>query len=123
MLKINIKKDYIPIPFINDNGEEEFELRFYKTDENIQRIMDYNDELEERKKEEDEDEEPSLEEQKARDKKTIDATLGEGSFDKMYSLSDSLMNVREYYVEICIGLLKELGHEQTGKALEKYRRG
>lgn len=122
MLKINIKKDYIPIPFVDEGGKEKFELRFYKTDENIQRILDYNNELEETTKE-DENAEPTLEEQKARDKKIIDATLGEGSFDKMYDLSDSLMNVRDYYVEICIGLLKELGHEQTSKALEKYRRG
>ena len=125
MLKINIKKDYIPIPFINEKGEEEFELRFYKTDENIQRLMDYNDELDEIKKAEDgeEEEATSLAEQKERDQKTIDATLGEGSFEKMYSLSESLMNVRAYYMEICIGLLNELGYEEAGKTLEKYRRG
>lgn len=124
MLKINIKKDYIPIPFINEKGEEEFELRFYKTDENIQRLMDYNDELDEIKKEENgEEEASSLAEQKERDQKTIDATLGEGSFEKMYGLSESLMNVRAYYMEICIGLLNELGYEEAGKTLEKYRRG
>lgn len=125
MLKINIKKDYIPIPFINEKGEEEFELRFYKTDENIQRLMDYNDEVDEIKQAEDGEEEemPSLADQKERDQRTIDATLGEGSFEKMYGLSESLMNVRAYYMEICIGLLNELGYQEASKSLEKYRRG
>lgn len=122
MLKINIKQDYIPIPFLDEGGNEILELRFYKTDENVQRILDYAKELEEERKEE-QDAEPNLEREKERAKKAIDATLGEGAFDKMYEISNSLILVNDYYAEITIGLMEELGLGKAAESLDKYRSG
>lgn len=122
MLKINIKKDYVPIPFVDDDGKEIMELRFYKTDDNVQRILNYAQELEESRKE-DKSDEPNLVHEKERTRKAIDATLGDGSFEKMYAISESLILVNDYYAEIAIGLLDELGLGEAKESLDKYRRG
>lgn len=119
MIKININKAYIPIPFVNDENETVFELRFYKTDENLQRLLNYNDEM----KEIDKSDEGNLEIQRKQIQEIVDATLGEGSFDKIYALDKSVLNVANYYTQIVAGILTEMGYGEVAQTLDTYRGG
>lgn len=117
MIKININKAYIPIPFMDDNGETVFELRFYKTDENIEKIMNFDTDL----LADDEKKLENMEDQREFIKDIVDTTLGEGAFDKMYDLDGSLYNVVGYFEAIVEGIVKELGYGDVEEALEKYK--
>lgn len=117
MIKININKAYIPIPFVDENGEQVFELKFYKTDENIEKIMEFDSEV----LEQDEKNLTSMEDQRAFIEDIVDATLGEGSFKKMYELDGSLYNVVSYFEAIIDGIVKELGYGDVENTLEKYK--
>lgn len=119
MIKININKSYIPIPFINDEGEEEFQLKFYKTDENLQNIMDFSQKIAEADKEE----KSNMAEQKEYVKEMVDAMLEEGAFEQMYELDGSILNVMDYLVQIASAVFEEIAEDNSEETLNKYRKG
>lgn len=127
MAVIRIKKNYIPIPFVdevvNEEGELEekikFELRFSMTDESIERLYKQAEEIDELVQEVDE-----VSGQDNKDgaekvvRKAIDAILGKGSYEKLYEESQSLVITVEYYAEIIYLLIDELKKSKM-KDLEK----
>lgn len=119
MAVIRIKKNFIPIPFENENGEIEFELKFSMTDESIERLYSQAEEIDELvNKIEDASEQDDKESAKEVLQKAIDAILGNGSYDKLYSHSQSLIITVEYYAEIIYLLVDELKKSKM-KDLEK----
>lgn len=109
MAQIRIKKNYIPIPFVDENGEVKFELRFSMTDESIKRLYDEYDKLDDLIKGVEENaDENDLEAGKEILKHSMDGILGEGSFDKIYKDCQSIVIAVEYYVEIIMLLADEL---------------
>lgn len=119
MAVIRIKKNYIPVPFENEDGEIEFELRFSMTDESIERLYSQAEEID---KLVDEVEAASEEDDKESAKevlqKSVDAILGEGSYKILYEHSQSLIITVEYYAEIIYLLVDQLKKSKM-KELEK----
>ncbi len=121
MAVIRLKKNYIPIPFENENGEIELELRFSMTDESIERLYS---EAEKINKIINEVEEAAEQDEKENAKevleKSIDAIFEEGSYKKLYSLSQSLIITTEYYAEIIYLLVDELKKSKMKELVEEY---
>lgn len=119
MAVIRIKKNYIPIPFENEDGEIEFELRFSMTDESIERLYSQAEEIDKLVNEvEEASEQDNKDSAKEVLQKAIDAILGEGSYEKLYGHSQSLIITVEYYAEIIYLLVDELKKSKM-KDLEK----
>lgn len=119
MAVIRIKKNYIPIPFENEDGEIEFELRFSMTDESIERLYSQAEEIDKLVDDvEAASEEDDKESAKEVLKKSVDAILGEGSYKTLYEHSQSLIITVEYYAEIIYLLVDQLKKSKM-KELEK----
>lgn len=109
MAQIRIKKNYIPIPFVDENDEVKFELKFSMTDESIERLYQEYEKLEDLVNEvEKTADENDYEASKKILKHSMDAILGEGSFDKIYADCQSVIIAVEYYADIILLLTDEL---------------
>lgn len=119
MAVIRIKKNYIPIPFVDENDEVEFELKFSMTDESIDNLYKQAEEIEKLINDvetaADKDDKGQAKEVL---RKAINALLGEGSFDLLYNHSESLIITLEYFAEIIYLLVDELKKTKM-KELEK----
>ncbi|GEN30232.1 hypothetical protein HNQ35_000065 [Cerasibacillus quisquiliarum] len=113
-IKIQTQTHVIPIE-IGD-----VKLEFDMSDENIKRLFDSENEIMKKISEVDSND---FDAQKKAIKEIIDATLGDGSFDKLYNLSPSVFIVVEYFMQIAQGLKEEinkrLGNDNLSKA-QKY---
>lgn len=112
MAKIKLKKNYIGIPIVDENDRTVYEVKFLMTDENIQKIYEQSEDLEELiEVAENEDY------QSAKDfcEVAIDGLFGEGTFNELYQLSESLIITVEYFAEIVLIIRDELSKT---KALE-----
>lgn len=119
MKPIQLRKKTIDIKFNDENGNEALVLYFDKGDENIKRIMNFDDEFEEIKKEF-KGKEKDFDAQKDFLEKIYDTILQPGSFKKMQEFDSCFVNLLPYLLEIAIGIKEELEAEDL-KALEnKY---
>lgn len=104
-IKIQVKEDYIPIQL----GDEE--IRFHVSDEAILRIKkgaaDVQEELE--SIEESEDEETQLEQMKEILRRGFDFLFEEGTFEKVYSVTPSVVVCLEYFQQMTEAVVIELG--------------
>lgn len=114
-IKIQTKTPHIPIEI-----GDELELRFYVTDDNIEKLFNGYDEMLKKYKDVEID---NAEKGKMILKDAIDYILGDGSFDKLYGLSNSVLVTKQYFDEIVDGLSKEITkrYGDTNKEkVEKY---
>lgn len=113
-IKIQTQTPYIPI----EVGE--LKLKFDMTDDNIKCLYDSEKQFQEKLNSV---EDGDFEGQKKAIKTAVDFLLGDGAFDKLYSVTPSLVVVVEYFVQISIGLKEEIekrtGQTQQAK-VQKY---
>lgn len=116
---IRLKKNYIAIPFVDENDETKFELRFSMTDESIDNLYAQYDKLDTLIKEvEATAGENDYKAAKKVLKHAIDGTIGEGSFDKIYNDCQSVIITTEYYAEVILIIRDEL-QKSKARELEK----
>lgn len=119
MKPIQLRSNFIDAGFKDSDGNIAFTIRFDRTDENIERLMNFEKEFEENNKEFNE-ETATREEKKEYVKNVVDSLLEKGSFDKLYNFNPSLEIVMNYLFEIVVGIKEDLEAENL-KALEnKY---
>lgn len=118
MVKIQKQTTAIPVDF------GEFELRFYKSDENIQRLPDLQAEFEQVFKSFDKDGEKTFEDLEVIKNQlhtAFDGLFGEGSFDKVYQFADgSTLHTLIYLLQVLDGIMKEFNLEEETNAINKY---
>lgn len=112
-IKIQTKVPHIPIE-IGD-----LTLKFDVTDENIDKLFNGYDEMLENFKDIEVD---NIEKGRKILKGAIDYILGDGSFEKIYGLSESILITRQYFEEIVDGLSKELTERYGDKNREKIEK-
>lgn len=101
MINITSKKNFIPIPFIDEDGKEKFVLKFSMTDKSIDTLYKQADEVDELTKDvEDSAKENSREHTAFVLKKAMDAIFGKGAYNKVYAESGSVIITFEYYTEL-----------------------
>lgn len=119
MKAIQLRRNTLDIPFLDESGEAVLTLHFDRSDENIEKFRETFPKLEKKIAEaEKNDKEPSFEETRDFLKETTDSFLGDGSFDALYQLNPSLNIVSLYLYQIAIGIKEELEAEDL-KAVEK----
>lgn len=118
MVKIQKQVTSIPVDF------GEFELYFYKSDENIQRLTALQVEFEQVFKSFDKDGDKTFEDLeviKNQLKVAFDSLFGETSFDKVYQFSNgSTLHALIYFLQAMEGIMKEFNLEEETKAINKY---
>lgn len=112
-IKIQTKVPHIPIE-IGD-----LTLKFDVTDENIDKLFNGYDEMLKNFKDIEVD---NIEKGRKILKGAIDYILGDGSFEKIYGLSESILITRQYFEEIVDGLSKELTDRYGDKNREKIEK-
>ena len=112
-IKIQTKVPHIPIE-IGD-----LTLKFDVTDENIDKLFNGYDEMLKNFKDIEVD---NIEKGRKILKGAIDYILGDGSFEKIYGLSESILITRQYFEEIVDGLSKELTERYGDKNREKIEK-
>lgn len=104
-IKIQVKEDYIPIQL----GDEE--IRFYISDDAVLRLKkgaeDIQREIE--AMEQGESEEEVLEQMKYILRKGFDFLFEEGAFEKVYSVTPSVVVALEYFQQMVEAVLQEIG--------------
>lgn len=119
MKPIRIQKNYVKIPFEDEEGNIVAEFKFDKTDAGIKKIYENSEKLSAILDEEvtDENELDFLE-------SAIDGTFEVGTFKKLYELNPSKMIVAIYYFQMCLGVKEELEKDAiSDKQIEKYLLG
>lgn len=114
---IQFKKNYISIPIVDENEEVKHELKFYRTDENLERVYKKGEEIEELHKQVGEDDNDAG---KKVLKAAFDEVFGEGNFDAIYEFNPSTVIILEYFIMAIIIIHEELREFNDAKALEKY---
>lgn len=118
MVKIQKQVTAIPVDF------GEFELYFYKSDENMKRAADLQGEFEQVFKTFGKDEDKTfkdLEVIKNQLHTAFDGLFGEGSFDKVYQFADgSTLHTLIYFLQALDGISKEFNLDNETKAINKY---
>lgn len=123
---IKIRQNYIPVLFEDDNGELKHELRFYKTDDNIERLTKIGPTIEKLQKDIQKNEENgnvTLKQAKKLLKESMNGIFGEGSFEKLYKINPSVFIVVEYYILAIGAVVEELDEIGNTAELEKYLNG
>lgn len=119
MKAIQLRRNTLDIPFLNESGEAVLTLHFDRSDENIEKFRETFPKLEKKIEEvEKSDKEISIEETRDFLKETTDSFLGIGSFDALYQLNPSTNIVTLYLYQIAVGIKEELEAEDL-KAVEK----
>lgn len=116
-IKIQTQTPVIPIE-IGD-----LTINFEYTDENIKRLYDHHDKMQ---KEIEKIKSDDLESAKEILRKSFDFLLGEGTFEKIYAISPSIIIVTDYYFQIVEGLFEEISKKAGNTAqqkIEKYLQG
>jgi len=119
-ININVKDTFIPVQIgdielkfdVSDNAVEEMFRKFKEVDKTIEEIDKANLKDEE-----------AFKENRRLLQEAYDSLFGEGSYDKVYKLSPSLLITREYLSQIMEGIFKELeerGHLDDKKQVAKY---
>jgi len=115
---IQTQQDYIPIHLGNE------EIRFYISDDSILKIRQgykqVQDELESIKKAE--SEEKQVEQMKEVLQKGFDFLFSEGTFDKVYGVSPSVIICLEYFGQMVDAVLAELDKKMKRTSQDKVKR-
>ena len=121
MKPIQLQKTTIDIPFVDVDGKTQLVIEFDRSDENIKRLYDSFEELEQAKNDlsvsENED---IFEDTRAFVEKTMDPIFGEGTFDKVYALSPSVLIVVVYFYQMAMALKEELEMDDFKNFEDKY---
>src|SRR5690606_24378151 len=112
-IKIQTEKPVIPIEI----GELTFE--FELTDENIHRLYQSENEFAKKRREVEGDD---LEAAKAMLKESFDFLLGEGTFEKIYELSPSVIILTKYFYSIVDGLYEEIRKKAESASQSKVNK-
>lgn len=116
-----MKKDYITIPFQDENGQVVLELKFYITDENIHSLdAKYHSALETYAKERAKGEEATWQELRQQIKDTFMIFVSEEEYMQLESFTDSSLILMHYLTRIVDGIFKELAEIQDTSILNKY---
>ena len=119
MKAIQLRNTQLRIPFTDENGEEKAVLHFDRSDENIKRIMNFEQEFEEITKDF-KGKEDNLDAQKEVLEKVYDSLLEEGAFSKLYEINKSTIVLSVYLLQIAIGIKEELEAEDLKAVEAKY---
>lgn len=117
MKTINIKKNYIPIRLADEENGKEIILKFYRTDENMKKLQDQQEEIKKMASATDDDD---REQAKSILKSSLDTVFKEGTFDEIYEINPSISIIMEYFIQIVIYLLGEMDEAHNTVELEKY---
>src|SRR5690606_40514996 len=112
-IKIQTQTPVIPIE-IGD-----LTINFEYTDENIKRLYDHHDKMQ---KEIEKIKSDDLESAKEILRKSFDFLLGEGTFEKIYAISQSIIIVRVYYCQIVESLFEEITKKEGNTAHQKIEK-
>lgn len=116
MKKIKLRQSIIPIGIYDEDDNLVLELQFDKSDENIKKFYDAYAEMQVS----DGKYKDSIEDTKDYVKKYFDLMLGDGAFDKVYQLNQSIIIVVAYMMEISQYILDELDKDAELDILNKY---
>lgn len=118
MVKIQKQTTAIPVDF------GDFELLFFKSDENMKRAADLQAEFEQVFKMFGKDGDKTFEDLEVIKNQlhtAFDGLFGEGSFDKVYQFADgSTLHTLIYFLQALDGISKEFNLEDETKAINKY---
>ena len=117
MKAIQLKKTVLDIPF-EENGKTVLTLHFDRSDDNRKRFYGLFKEMQGVIDNLSDD--ASVDEQISIVKRLADGILGDGAFDKMYNLNQSVLIVAQYLFQIAIGIKEELEAEDLKAVEDKY---
>lgn len=121
MKPIQLQKTTIDIPFVDAEGQQQLVIQFDRSDDNIKRLYDSFDSLEKAKNElSTTDSEDVFEDTKSFIKKVMDPIFGDGTFDKIYALSPSVLVVVIYFYQMAAALKEELETDDFENFASKY---
>lgn len=120
MKPIKLRKNQIHIPFVDDDDNVVAEFWVDKSDEGIEKLNKMLDEVNRLAGKTSED---NLDEMKAFIKKCVDAILGEGAFDTLYTFNPSLEIVALYFVQVAMGIQNEMRQERELAVVNEYLEG
>ena len=120
--QITIKKAYVPIDFVDDDGNIIESFRFDKSDDAAQRIIDVQNSVSASFAKAENDEDYSLDKLHVDLGKAVDSLLGEGSYEKLYDMSPSWEIMLHYFVAICTSIAEETNTNlsEMNNAIDKY---
>lgn len=120
MTVIKLQSNFIEFPFEDNNGKTVLTLKFDKSDESIINLEKSIEKFEKEKEKLANKENASFEDGKKVFAKIIDSVFGEGSFEAMYKLSPSTINVLKYFTQMANGIFKEINTEKEQEKFNKY---
>ena len=119
MAKIQLKKNYISIPF-EDNGETILELKFYITDDSLLELQKRIDNLAVEYNKTDKNELKQNEKMKSETKDAYEFIFGEGTYEELYKLNPSSVVLTYYLFEITNIIMDEMSKLIDSSQLDKY---
>ncbi|MGL4697131.1 hypothetical protein [Enterococcus larvae] len=119
MVKIELLDTRIEIPFEDKEGNVVETLYFDRSDDSLQKL-EKSIGVVEKKMKELEESESGWDTSKTFVKEAIDTVFGEGSFEKLYKISPSIQIIMHYFLQMAIGIRKQIADEQSEEKLKKY---
>jgi hypothetical protein len=120
MKPIKARPTIIDIPFVDENDNELFTLHFDRSDKNVNSFYDKMSGMEKTIKVLEENPEAEVDE-KEFIKKIADSFLGEGAFEKIYSINNSTFSTAKYLFQIAVGIKEEFEEEDKKAVFDKYK--
>ncbi|MGC4019211.1 MAG: hypothetical protein QM793_08330 [Muricomes sp.] len=120
MKPIKVRPTVINIPFEDYDGNELFTLHFDRSDDNVQNFKRLIPKLEEKIKEIEETPDIDIDE-KSFLSELADSFLGEGAFEKIYSINNSVFTSAKYVFQIAVGIKEEFEEEDKRAIFDKYK--
>lgn len=120
MTVIKLQSNFIEFPFEDDKGNVLLTLKFDKSDENIEKLENSIGKFESEKQRLSTEGQQSFEDGKKVFKEIVDSVFGDGSFDKMYELSPSTINVLKYFTQMAEGIFAEINVDKDTEKFNKY---
>lgn len=121
MKPIRIQKNYIQVPFVDEEGNVVLELKFELTDDSLSVLLNKQQEIKNMIVEQDDNEDTDF--AKSQLAEAYNAILGEGTFDKVYEINPSVIVLTSYLIQITEGLLNEIMQKMKADAMNKYISG
>lgn len=120
MAVIKLQSNFIEFPFEDDKGNIVLTLKFDKSDENIKKLEKSIDQFDKEKDRLSKKSNAAFEDGKQVFKECVDSVFGDGSFDSMYKLSPSTINVLKYFIQMAEGIFEEINTEKEQEKFNKY---
>lgn len=112
--KIQLVSNEISFPFVDENDKTIYTVTFDKRDENIKRVLNLQEELNQLEKIEDIDEAKVLLEE------CVDSMFGEGTFTTMYKHNPSVQAVSTYVLALGKAIQEEYFKDTERSLLNKH---